>query len=373
MADVAVLHNTLDFQGGADAVCLAVCDALSPDHDVTLFTVSETSIDVLAERFGRPVPDVDVRMPPGAGPTARTLSGLAPWIGPQLAFRSVLLHRFFRNRSDDFDLAVSTANEFALPIPSVQYIHYPQFNLERTRSEDSTRLNRLWSRVAAPSATADTDATFLANSQWTAGVFEAIYGIRPTVLHPPVDPIACDCPWSEREPGIVVLGRIAPDKRLEGAIAVVDGVRERGHDVHLHIAGSAPRAYRRYVRTIAGKADDRPYVHLDTDVPRRRIRELLCGHRFGLNLKKAEHFGMSVAEYVAAGMVAFAPASGGQREILDHRDDRLFDSIPEAVDLVADAVARDVRPTLPRDRFETDRFSVKFRQHLRSTKDSSQS
>ncbi|MFW6265724.1 MAG: glycosyltransferase, partial [Halanaeroarchaeum sp.] len=237
---------------------------------------------------------------------------------------------------------------------------------------DRDRLNPLWSRLAAPAVADGSDtSTFLANSRWTADVFERIYGQRPAVLHPPVDPIACEGAWTDRESGIVVVGRIAPDKRLEDAMAIVDGVRDRGHDVHLHIAGSAPGAYRRYARRIAEVASKRSYVHLETDVSRRRIQDLLCSHRYGLNVKSEEHFGMAVAEYVAAGMVAFAPAAGGQRAILRDREDRLFRSVPAAIDRVSGAILRGDRPTLSPDRFATERFQVAVRKHVSQTQDSS--
>ena len=131
MGRVAVLHNTLDFQGGADAVCLAACEALRADHEVTLFTISEASPVALAERFDVDLEGVRVRMPTGAEALARALSSLGPRVGPQLAFRSVLLQRYFRPRAGAFDLAVSTTNELSLPLPSVQYVHYPQFQIGR--------------------------------------------------------------------------------------------------------------------------------------------------------------------------------------------------------------------------------------------------
>lgn len=186
MAQIAVLHNTLDFQGGADAVCLAVCDALQRDHDITLFTVSETAPATLADRFDVTLSDVRVRMPPGAAAVAGALSGAAPWIGPQLALRSVLLERFFRSSATPFDLAVSTANELSLSIPSVQYIHYPQFHLHRLADGDPGRLNRLLSRLAGPSSSelAREDTVLLANSSWTADVVADVYETRPEVLHP---------------------------------------------------------------------------------------------------------------------------------------------------------------------------------------------
>ena len=369
MARVAVVHNTLDFQGGADVVCLSVCAALLTDHDVTLYTLSETDPDVLAERFdidldaGR----LDVRIPTGGAATSRILSAAAPIIGPQLPLRSVLVHRVFERDAAAFDLAVSTANEFGFSIPSVQYVHYPQFHTGGLPNGSSGAADRLWSRLAGPKPTAirADSVTLLANSAWTADVVGDVYGVEPTVLHPPVDPIDGRRDWDDREEGVVSVGRIAPDKRVLDAIRVVDGVRERGCDVHLHIVGAAPKAYRRYVERVETAAADRSYVTVERDVPRDRIEALLRTHKYGLNLKPFEHFGLSVAEYVAAGMIAFAPDSGGQREVLDGRDDRLFESVGEAVELVAGAIEDDEPPVLSPDRFGSERFREAIRQTVR--------
>jgi glycosyltransferase involved in cell wall biosynthesis len=371
MARVAVLHNTLDFQGGADAVCLATCEALATAHDVTLLTASETDPAALADRFGYDLDGVTVHVPPGGRAVAGVLSTAAPWVGPQLAARSVFLQRSFERVADGFDVAVSTANELALSIPAVQYVHYPQFRLGRLPDGDPGRLDPLWSRLSAPSRAtlAGDEVTLLANSAWTADVVARVYGTRPGVVHPPVDPVDCDRAWSDRENGVVAVGRLAPDKRLLDAVRVVDDVRERGHDVHLHVVGSAPPAYRGYADRVAAAAARRPYVGLERDVSRERLEELLCTHRYGLNTKPEEHFGMSVAEYVAAGMVAFAPDSGGQREILDGREDRLFASVAEAARLVGEAVAADDQPSLPRDRFARERFADALRNAVARTVD----
>jgi len=371
MARVAVLHNTLDFQGGADAVCLATCEAIASAHDVTLVTASETEPAALADRFGYDLDGVTILVPPAGRAVAGVLSVAAPRVGPQLAARSAFLQRSFGRIADRFDVAVSTANELDLPVPSVQYIHYPQFRLDRLPDGDPGRLDRLWSRLSAPSdaALAGPDVTLLANSAWTADVVDRLYGTRPAVVHPPVDAIDCETSWTDRENGIVTVGRFAPDKRLLDAIRIVDGVRERGHRVHLHLVGSAPRAYRDYAARIAAAVADRPYVTVERDVSRARLETLLCTHRYGLNTKPEEHFGMSVAEYVAAGMVAFAPDSGGQREILDERADRLFDSVPDAADLVSEAASDGEPPSTARDRFARDRFGATLREAVDQTVD----
>lgn len=147
-------------------------------------------------------------------------------------------------------------------------------------------------------------------------------------------------------------------------IAVVDAIRDRGYDLHLHVVGAAPRAYRRYAERVAAAANERPYVSLERDVPRNRLEQLLCTHKYGLNMKQGEHFGMVVAEYVAAGMVAFAPASGGQQDVLGNRHDRLFDSVDEAVSLITNAMAANDPPELQPDRFAREQFQTSLRRYV---------
>jgi glycosyltransferase involved in cell wall biosynthesis len=250
----------------------------------------------------------------------------------------------------------------------VQYIHQPQFNRRRLDGRTAGRLDPLWSHLAGPEPGGiDDSTTLVANSEWTAERVEAIYDTRPEVVYPPVEPIECEESWKDREPGIVLLGRLAPDKRILEAISLVDAVRERGPDVHLHIVGSAPRAYRRYVARVAWAAQDRPYVTLDRNASRERVEGLLCSHRYGLNMKEGEHFGMAVAEYVSAGMDAFVPASGGQQEIV--QDERTFTTLDEAVDLVTEAIRLSDPPARSRDRFHPDRFAASIRQHVNQTID----
>jgi len=359
VARIAVLHNTLDLRGGADAVCLHVCHALD-EHDVTLYTISETDPHDLGQLFGIDV-NVRVRQPPVGRGIARAFATAAPYAGPQLAARSALLSRWIRPRLDEYDLAVSTANEFVLPMPSVQYVHFPQFSLSDCPPADPGRLNGLWTRIAGVDDGLPADTTLVANSGWTADVVGELYGRRPTVAYPPVDRIEDTVPWHEREQGAVVVGRLAPDKHVLDAISVIDGVRKRGRGCHLHIVGSAASSYREYVDRVERAATRREYVHLEREVDRDRLETLLGTHRYGLNTKPDEHFGMSLAECVAAGMIAFAPDSGGQREILDGRQDRLFDSPSEAATLLTATIERGDRPTLDRDRFESGRFHEQIR------------
>ena len=358
MARVAVVHNTLDLRGGADAVCLHACEALSRDHDVTLLTLSHPPLSALDDLFDTDTSGVSVETPPVGRASERVFAAAAGRVGPQLPLRSVLLQRTLCRRRGEFDLVVSTANEFAVPGPSVQYVHYPQFRGHV--DGDGSRAERLWSRLAVPEGLPP-GTRLLANSSYTAAAVERRYDRSPSVLHPPVDPIEGPTAWTDREEGVVVLGRLAPDKRTLVALSIVDRVREQGHDLSVHVVGTAAPAYREYADRVASAVADRPYATLHRGVSRDRLEELLTSTKYGLSAKPGEHFGMAVAEFVAAGMVAFAPDSGGQRDVLDGDPDRLYDSETDAAATIAAAIERGDRPRLRRDRFARDRFHDRLR------------
>ncbi len=359
MARVAVVHNTLDLRGGADAVCLHACEALSRDHKVTLLTLSHPPLSTLDDLFDTDTRGVRVETPTVGRVSERLFAAVPPdQVGPQLPFWSLLLQRSLRRRRGEFDLVVSTANEFAVPGPSVQYVHYPQFR--RHVDDEGSVADRLWSRLAV-SEGVPSDARLLANSSYTARAVERRYGRESTVLHPPVDPIEGETAWADREDGVVVLGRLAPDKRTLAALSVVDRVRERGHDLSVHVVGTAAPAYREYAQRVESAAADRPHATLHGAVSRDRLEALLTSTKYGLSAKPGEHFGMAVAEFVAAGMVAFAPDSGGQRDVLDGDPERLYDSPADAAVTIAAAVDRGDRPRLRRDRFARDRFHDRLR------------
>lgn len=359
-----MLHNTLDLRGGADAVCLHTCQALERDHRVTLFTLSTTALPALNDLFDT---DAAPRVrSPGWAPAlsaaiARTGALARGRFGPQLPLRTALLLRYYRRYADAFDLVVSTANEVPVATPSVQYVHYPQFHTRAAGDGDAV-LDRIAERLAGMDRRLPGRATVRANSGWTADVVEQIYGLRPAVLYPPVAAIEDPLPFEEREPGVVTLGRIAPDKHMLRTIRIVEAVRERGHDVHLHVVGTAAPQYRSYCRRVRAAAADRPWVALETDVPRARIDELLRTHRYAINGKHDEHFGMAVAEFVAAGMVVFAPDGGGQREILDGDPDRLYADADEAVELLDRALSAGAGPSVDADRFGIERFRAGIRE-----------
>ena len=346
MARIAVAHTDLMAKGGGEGVCMNVLEALQDDHEVTLLTLTPPDLTELNDYFRTDVGDVAVRRPP-------VVADFLDWLDdPRYNLRNALLNRFVADEREAFDLVVGTDNELSVPGPLVQYIHTPRFArlvVSKRVGEDGFAdhaYDRFCWKVGGFDPEEIRSSHLLTNAEWMADVVQDAHGARPRVVHPPVDTRGFeDRPWDEREPGFVTVGRLASYKNVLQNVEIVDRVRDRGHDVHLHVVG--PGYDDEYTRKVKEAAAEREYVSVEGELPREELVELVCDHRYGLHGKRHEHFGMAVAELVAGGALAFVPNNGGQREIVGS-DDLTYSTADEAVEKIDRALsnpesARDLR------------------------------
>ena len=228
------------------------------------------------------------------------------------------------------------------------------------------------SALAGVSRASVRTSTLLTNSSWTADVIEDVYGVVPNVVHPPVSTDEFDGrPWNERESGFVALGRIAPDKNVVELIDIVRRIRERGHDVHLHLVGPTAEHNEFYGRRVERAARRHDFVAVEGELDRKELVSLVCSHRYGIHGKRNEHFGMTVAEMVAGGAIPFVPDGGGQVDIVNRREELRYRETEEAVTKI-DRVLGDpalqerLRADLAdvRDRFSREAFQTAIREEV---------
>lgn len=155
----------------------------------------------------------------------------------------------------------------------------------------------------------------VANSRWTAARLGELYGLSGCpVIHPPVMDV--EPPDAGRDPGgFLWLGRAAPEKRLDDAVAIMEGVRAAGHEAELWVAGDF--AGSEYGRRVARGLRRVRWVRFFGHVVGAEKRALLARARFGLHTRPCEPFGIAVAELMKAGSIVFAPDAGGPGEMLE--------------------------------------------------------
>lgn len=321
-------------------------EALKRDCDVTVVTTKGWDLAALNEFYGTQVREDEVKVRIAPVP-------LLPRNLTASALRSACYQRFAFQIAGEYDMRISAYNPTDWGLPAVHFI--ADFCWNQTLREQlnpptpgfvyrDSVLRRSYLRIAMACGRRSgrdvlRDDTVIANSRWTAERVREYCGVDcMAVVYHSVWTEFPDVPWEEKEQAFVMIGRIAPQKRIERAIAIVDAVRRRGHALRFHLCGQiGDDVYGRRIAHLCRKHAD--WIVVEGQVTGKRKASILAGCRFGIQTCEAEAFGISVAEMVKAGAIVFAPNGGGQAEILD-LPDLLFADEAEAAEKVLAVLER---------------------------------
>ena len=369
MKRVLVIPYDLNHIGGGSCVAAWALQALVQHHSVSILTWTTPDLDITNRLFGTSLHQRDFRwftMPS----LLRNASLLTP--SRMALLKTHILYRKAKqlNRSECFDVVFGMTNEIDVGSNVIQYVHYPWMHWPRPRYDlrwyHFASLMLAYRRMAAGLSGYDQGRAArnlsLANSDWTAARFEECYGVRPRTLYPPVPGGFPEVPFAERDRAFAIVGRIAPEKRIENLIRIVAAVRTRGHDVAVRIIGRAETpAYTEKLAAVA--APHRAWISFHQDLPRHEMVRLIARHRYALHGMAEEHFGIAPAEVQRAGCITFVPNGGGPPEIVGRDERVIFHSAEDAVEKI-DRMLRDsdLEESLRRDvearrlRFTEQRF-----------------
>ena len=376
---VGIVHPRLGF-GGSEAAALWAIEALKQDYSVSLITSGKVDLGRLNDYYGTSLQTgefsiLKVPLPPGLRDTAR-FSGL----------RGAFVQRFCRRVAPRFDLMINTYNVCDYGAPTIQLIAdfsfvedwrftmNPPLQEWKTWWYGKTQIRKgylqLCRAIAGKTSESWKQNLTLANSRWSAQLMRERFGVQGEVLYPPVAHDFSDVPYADRENGFVCIGSIVPEKRMDAIIGILQKVRQDGYDVHLHILGSIDDSpYGKRMKELISKG--REWVFSEGRVFGQRKNKLMACHRFGINARENEPFGIVVAEMVKAGCIVFVPNGGGQTEIADHPA-LIYESDDDAVRKIEAVLADSTLQTKLRTHLAqgAHRFSVgNFRQGIRKVVD----
>jgi glycosyltransferase involved in cell wall biosynthesis len=125
-------------------------------------------------------------------------------------------------------------------------------------------------------------------------------------------------------------------------------------EADFYLVGSTSAYSGPVLREIRRRAEGLSNFHLETDVPRRRITELMSHASIYLHPPFAEHFGIAIAEAAAAGLVPVVYRDGGGwTDIVSRVDPSLgYANAEEAASIIR---------SLMRDRGRLGRLSARAR------------
>jgi glycosyltransferase involved in cell wall biosynthesis len=320
---VAMVHAFLKMGGGPEAITMATIEALRDLYEISLITYSpRVDLEAFNSFYGTTVRERDFairRVPP-------------PLFMRTGALMGGRISKCARKWAREYHLVFSVYNGMDFGTKGLQYFHDPSFDADLVRKLNPDTRKARWlyrdglprriylglaNRLARSTPEGIRRNRTIANSRWTAELVKRHLGIDSVVIYPPVPDPPGRPDWAEREDGFVTLGRLSPDKNIEGIVAILRVCRAKHPGLHLHVIGRNwdPAYTRRLEEALRG---DRSWIFFEKDVSFAAKDALIGRHRYGIHGKTCEPFGISIAELVKAGCIAWVPNGGGQVEIVGH-------------------------------------------------------
>jgi len=135
-----------------------------------------------------------------------------------------------------------------------------------------------------------------------------VYGSqRVYVVHPPVNIEEFSSIGGDRGKVVLTVSRIGWGKR----VAEIPEIARLVPEAEFYLIGATNVESGPVMKVLRERARGLSNFHLETDVPRRRILELMSQASIYLHPPFAEHFGIAIAEAAAAGLVPVVYRDGG--------------------------------------------------------------
>ena len=315
--------------GGSEYLAFTIIKALQGRYDVTLAMSGQSAgIAEAAKIYGvdadwNRVETVDLR-PQGA---------LAK-LDRHLKF---VWKRRLRKLGRNFDVCISCANPVDFGRPGIHFVYMMTFDRYfQAWAQEWNPKGKWWLRhhllafrdwfacvlagVRTPRRIVRNPVeVVLPNSNYVRGMIERYYKCKVHEAFYPPTMFETDLPNSQDRNQIGYIGRMQSEKRIVEMIEIVRQARERsGHDLKFHLAGVLRNfPYDVRIKDLAGRY---PWIVLHGPVTGVGKQKFLSSIAIALHGRKSEEFGISITEYLKAGVVPLVPKTGGSPEVVDDPD-----------------------------------------------------
>jgi len=332
---VALIHTAFFSAGGAERLFLEMRRALKDlGHDVDLYTAyfDKRAWDVITNGMGDVPEPIILREP-----ITSIIFRKAKLLGMLLA--GWRLEEPVKRLRLRYDLIIETQSDVPFRWADTSYVHFPLVDIMKSYLEEHRHRLRLYERaynsLALWMARALVDGTkpVMTNSTWAVKYIRETYGNqRIYVVHPPVNLEELSSIGGDRGKVVLTVSRIGWDKRVTEIPEVAKLVPE----AEFYLVGSTRPESGPILEILKERAERLRNFHVETDVPRKRILELMSQASIYLNPPITEHFGIAIAEAAAAGLVPVVYRDGGGwTDIASRIDQGLgYTSVEEAARIV---------------------------------------
>jgi len=353
-----VIHHSFREVGGADQVNIATIEALREmGFEVTLITIYRPKFDaiekVLGVDFKFKVDRVRWVLPPYVDVCWPIHLHVVPPL-LTLVLCSTLKADLIINTHADFPIPY----HFILPYstlngaPLISYIHdydspgctflnraYPlKYRQSIPWRFYFTSYRLLFGRMlGALERYAFSKSLILTNSSFTKEHITSTYPeVKPIIVRPPVDvkKFSNIMESKRREDRVLIVARINSEKRLETAIQLA---RLLSNHIKFTIVGTynaskSSVSYYAQLREMIERYGLEETVEIRTNISLSELLDFMARSKVYFHTKPGEHFGISIVEAMAAGLIPIVPDYGGQLEFVPKQ--YRYRTLAEAAEIV---------------------------------------
>jgi len=327
---IALALYSLSAVGGTERLTLDMYRALRDlGHEVDLYTtrLDERAWEVLTSGMnGIPRPIV-LGEPLISRPFSRTV----------LLRELLVVSYLVRRLRPHYDLVIETQSSIPLRWADTTYVHFPFIYLLKSYLGHQHKFlyEKAYDTLVALATRALVDSAkpVMTNSTWTVKYIRGAYGSqRIYVVHPPVNVEELSSIGGDRSRIVLTVSRMDWGKRVIDIPEIAKLVPE----AEFYLVGATRSESGPILKVLKERAEGLRNFHVETDVPRRRIIELMSQASIYLHPPLAEHFGFAIAEAAAAGLVPVVYRDGGGwTDIVSRIDQGLgYTSVEEAAHIV---------------------------------------
>jgi glycosyltransferase involved in cell wall biosynthesis len=209
----------------------------------------------------------------------------------------------------------------------------------------------------------------ITNSDFSRRAIVNALGLKDVrILNPPIDietfrnhasmtNVVDDGDDDRRQDIIIVISRIAPHKKIENAIKVAKILKDNNIGRGMKIVGNLYTYFLDYYSDLKQMVIDlslNDYITFEVNASLDKLLSIVQESRVFFHPMVGEHFGMSVIEAMAAGLIAVVPNEGGVTEFVPRKYQ--YSTIQQAAEIIMN-VFNNVHKT---DRIEIIRDIDKF-------------
>jgi glycosyltransferase involved in cell wall biosynthesis len=320
-----VIHHNLNTPGGEATVAIETMQCLSElGFDVELLTVQRPDLKRLTRAYGKEIRVDRIR---------EILPFKMDFFGMYQRLLTILSSLNLGAR----DIIVNT-NGSAMPygtrrnnVRCILYLHFATSLLGSScycsLIGNKYQKSFFWKAYFRPyqaitnvftkSAIATSQMT-LTNSRFSReAIMKAYPGVDPCVLYPPIDIERFSPAYHSRcrTSQVLIIARFSPEKQLEKAIKIAKILK----DLEFTIIGSLTPANRPYFTSLQKMISNyglQKMVRLIPNATNQELIDEMSASTVYLHTMAGEHFGISIVEAMAAGLVPVVPTYGGCSEIV---------------------------------------------------------